>query len=326
MSFNIGKVKIDGNLSLGPMAGVTDLPFRLLCKEKGVDLLYTEMISAKGIRYNNKNTKDLLAISDKEKPVAIQLFGSDPDILADAIKQIDHINYDILDINMGCPVPKVVNNGEGSALMCKPRLVADIINKVAKATDKPVTVKIRKGFTKEDINAVEIARIAQQNGAAGIAVHARTRDQFYSGRSDWDIIRQVKEAVSIPVIGSGDIVTPMDASEMLRQTGCDGIMIARAARGNPWIFEQVKAYLEHGIIKPKPEFGEVIEMILRHCRLAIEYKNEFIGMREMRKHVAWYTSGFPGSAKFRNSINEIENVEDLESILEEYKLAHDKIS
>ena len=326
MSFNIGKVKIDGNLSLGPMAGVTDLPFRLLCKEKGVDLLYTEMISAKGIRYNNKNTKDLLAISDKEKPVAIQLFGSDPDILADAIKQIDYINYDILDINMGCPVPKVVNNGEGSALMCKPRLVADIINKVAKATDKPVTVKIRKGFTKEDINAVEIARIAQQNGAAGIAVHARTRDQFYSGRSDWDIIRQVKEAVSIPVIGSGDIVTPMDASEMLRQTGCDGIMIARAARGNPWIFEQVKAYLEHGIIKPMPEFGEVIEMILRHCRLAIEYKNEFIGMREMRKHVAWYTSGFPGSAKFRNSINEIENVEDLESILEEYKLAHDKIS
>ncbi|TAH74910.1 MAG: tRNA dihydrouridine synthase DusB [Anaerolineaceae bacterium] len=322
MSFNIGNVKIKGNLSLGPMAGVTDLPFRLLCKEKGVDLVYTEMISGKGIRYNNKNTKDLLAVSNDEKPVAIQLFGSDPDILADAVKQIEDINYDILDINMGCPVPKVVNNGEGSALMCNPKLVADIINKAVRTTDKPVTVKIRKGFTKDDINGVEIAKIAEQNGAAAVAVHARTRDQYYSGKADWDIIRKVKEAVSIPVIGSGDVVTPNDARNMLTQTGCDGIMIARGARGNPWIFEQVKAYLDHGIIKAKPEFSEVSDMILRHCRLAIEYKGDYVGMREMRKHVAWYISGFPGSAKFRGRINEIENIDDLEFILEEYKSAH----
>lgn len=323
MSFSIGKVKINGNLCLGPMAGVTDLPFRMLCKEKGVDLVYTEMVSAKGIKYNNKNTNDLLAVSPSERPVAIQLFGSDPDILSDAVKQIDNISYDILDINMGCPVPKVVNNGEGSALMCKPRLVADIINKVAKATAKPVTVKIRKGFTKDDINAVEIAKIAEHNGAAAIAVHARTRDQFYSGQADWEIIRQVKEAVSIPVIGSGDIAKPVDARAMLTQTGCDGIMIARAARGNPWIFEQVRAYLEHGIIKPKPEFEEVMEMILRHCQLIIEYKNEFIGIREMRKHVAWYTSGFPGSAKLRGKINEIESIEDLVLLLQNYKVDYD---
>lgn len=320
MSFNIGKVKINGILSLGPMAGVTDLPFRLLCKEKGVDLVYTEMVSAKGIRFNNKNTKDLLTVSDIERPVAVQLFGSDSDILADAVKQIDQLDFDILDINMGCPVPKVVNNGEGSALMTNPSLVGEIVNKVSRATKKPVTVKIRKGFTMDNINGVEIARIAEQNGAAAIAVHARTRDQFYTGKADWDIIRQVKEAVSIPVIGSGDVVTPYDAQAMLNQTGCDGIMIARGARGNPWIFEQIKAYLEHGIIKPKPKFEEVMDMTLRHCRLAIEYKSEYTGIREMRKHVAWYTSGFPGSAKLRNRITEIESIEDLECILEEYKL------
>ena len=322
MSFNIGKVKINGILSLGPMAGVTDLPFRLLCKEKGVDLVYSEMISAKGIIYNNKNTKELLDISSEERPAAIQLFGSEPDILADAAKQIEHMSFDILDINMGCPVPKVVNNGEGSALMCNPKLVGDIINKVSKAIDKPVTVKIRKGFTKDDINAVEIARIAEQNGAAAIAVHARTRDQFYSGKADWDIIRQVKEAVSIPVIGSGDVVTPTDAKNMLTQTECDGIMIARGARGNPWIFEQIKAYLDHGIIKPKPGFEEVIEMIIRHAKLAIEYKGEFTAIREMRKHVAWYTPGFPGSARLRNTVNAMEKLTDLNNILEEYRLAN----
>jgi nifR3 family TIM-barrel protein len=325
MSFYIGKVEIKGNLSLGPMAGVTDLPFRLLCKEKGADLIYTEMVSAKGIKYNNRNTKDLMAVSYEEKPVAIQLFGSDADILANAAKQIEDMDFDILDINMGCPVPKVVNNGEGSALMCKPRLVADIINKVSRAIDKPVTVKIRKGFTKDEINAVEIAKIAEQSGAAAVAVHARTRDQYYSGKADWDIIRQVKEAVSIPVIGSGDVVTPIDASNMLAQTGCDGVMIARGARGNPWIFEQTKAYLDYGIIKPKPEFKEVMDMLLCHARLTIEYKGEFIGTREMRKHVAWYISGFPGSARFRNRINKIESIEGLEAILEEYKSAQDEL-
>lgn len=318
MGFNIGNVEIKGKLCLGPMAGVTDLPFRLLCKEKGADLVYTEMVSAKGIKYNNRNTKELLEVKEEERPVAVQLFGSDSDILADTAAKIEHMNFDILDINMGCPVPKVVNNGEGSALMNHPKLVADIVYKVSRAIKKPVTVKIRKGFTKDNINAIEIAKIAEQNGASAVAVHARTREQFYSGKADWDIIRQVKEAVSIPVIGSGDVVTPEDAKRMLTQTGCDGIMIARGARGNPWIFEQIKAYLDTGIIIEKPGFSEVMEMILRHARLAIAYKGEYIGMREMRKHVAWYTSGFPGSAKLRNRINEIERIEDLEILMKEY--------
>lgn len=318
MSFYIGNVKIDGILCLGPMAGVTDLPFRLLCKEKGADLVYTEMVSAKGIKYNNSNTKKLLEVSKDEKPVAVQLFGSDPDIMADMAKRIEDMDFDILDINMGCPVPKVVNNGEGSALMNNPGLVAEIVYKVSRAIKKPVTVKIRKGFDKDRINAVEIAKIAEDNGAAAVAVHARTRDQFYSGKADWDIIRQVKEAVSIPVIGSGDIVTPIDAENMLTQTGCDGLMIARGTRGNPWIFEQIKAYLDKGIIIPKPGFEEVMRMILRHAQMIIDYKGEYTGIREMRKHVSWYTAGFPGSAKLRTKINEIESLEDLKILLNEY--------
>lgn len=318
MSFYIGNVKIDGKLCLGPMAGVTDLPFRLLCKEKGADLVYTEMVSAKGIKYNNSNTKKLLETSKNEKPVAVQLFGSDPDIMAEVARQIEYMDFDILDINMGCPVPKVVNNGEGSALLNNPDLVGEIVYKVSRAINKPVTVKIRKGFDKDRVNAVEIARIAEQNGAATVAVHARTREQYYSGKADWDIIRRVKEAVSIPVIGSGDIFTPVDAKNMLEQTGCDGLMIARGARGNPWIFEQIKAYLDEGILMHKPQFGEVMEMILRHTNLILEYKGEYTGMREMRKHVAWYTSGYPGSAKLRNRINEIETLGDLEILLKEY--------
>jgi tRNA-dihydrouridine synthase B len=318
MSFNIGNVTLEGNLLLGPMAGVTDLPFRMLCKEKGADLVYTEMVSAKGIQYNNKNTENLLLIHEEERPAALQLFGADPTILSETAKRLEHRNFDILDINMGCPVPKVVNNGEGSALMKTPKLIGEIVRRITTGYSKPVTVKIRKGYDDSCINAVEVAKIAEDNGAAAVAVHARTREQFYSGKADWDIIRAVKEAVTIPVIGSGDIFSPEDAKRMLQQTGCDGLMLARGTRGNPWIFEQIKAYLNDGILLPKPSFDEVKDMILRHAVLAIEYKGEFIAIREMRKHVAWYTTGFPGAAKLRNRVNEIETLEDLKRLLEEY--------
>jgi tRNA-dihydrouridine synthase B len=319
MSLYIGNVKIEGNLFLGPMAGVTALPFRLLCREKGADLVYTEMVSAKGIKYNSRNTQDLLLIHEEERPVALQLFGADPDILSETAKRLEYRNFDILDINMGCPVPKVVNNGEGSALMKNPKLIGEIVRKVAESIHKPVTVKIRKGFREDCVNAVEVAKTAQENGAAAIAVHARTREQFYSGRADWEVIRAVKEAVSVPVIGSGDVFTPQDAKRMLEQTGCDAIMLARGTRGNPWIFEQTKAYLEKGILLPKPSFAEVRDMILRHARLAAEYKGEYIGFLEMRKHVAWYTAGYPGSARLRSRINEIGKLDDLCRLLEEYQ-------
>lgn len=319
MSFNIGNVVLEGNLILGPMAGVTDLPFRLLCKEKGADLVCTEMVSAKGVQYNNKNTENLLMVSELERPAAIQLFGSNPIILSETAKRIEDRNFDILDINMGCPVPKVVNCGEGSALMKNPKLIGEIVRMVSEGIKKPVTVKIRKGFQGDCINAVEVAKIAEENGAAAITVHARTRDQYYSGKADWDIIRRVKEAVSVPVIGSGDVFTPRDAERMLKETNCDAIMIARGARGNPWIFEQIKEYLKHGILLSRPEFSEVREMILRHAILSVKYKGEYTGIREMRKHVAWYTSGYPGSARLRSRVNEIEDLDDLKQLLEEYQ-------
>lgn len=319
MSFHIGNVKFEGNLFLGPMAGVTDLPFRLLCKEKGADLVYTEMVSAKGVQYNNKNTESLIAISEEERPVALQLFGSDPDILSNTAHRLEHRNFDILDINMGCPVPKVVNNGEGSALMKNPKLIGEIVRKVSQGYSKPVTVKIRSGFLEDCINAVEVAKIAEENGAVAVAVHARTREQFYSGKADWNIIGKVKEAVKIPVIGSGDVFTPEKASQMLIQTKCDAIMLARGTRGNPWIFEQIKAYLEQGIILQKPDFNEVKNMIIRHAKLSVEFKGEYTGIREMRKHVAWYTTGYPSSAKLRNRVNEIEDMMDLLKLLEDYQ-------
>lgn len=319
MGFSIGNVELMGRLLLGPMAGVTDLPFRLLCEEKGADLVCTEMVSAKGVQYNNKNTEQLIQIAEEERPAALQLFGSDPDILSNTARRLEHRNFDILDINMGCPVPKVVNNGEGSALMKDPKLIGQIVKKISEGYSKPVTVKIRSGFNEDCINAVEVAKIAEDNGAAAVTVHARTREQFYSGKADWEIIRKVKEAVAIPVIGSGDVFEPEDARQMLLQTGCDGIMLARGTRGNPWIFEQVKVYLERGILHPKPDYNEVRDMILRHAQLSVEFKGEFIGMREMRKHVAWYTTGFPGSAKLRGRVNEIENMEDLHKLLEEYE-------
>lgn len=318
MSIQIGNVTVEGNLFLGPMAGVTDLPFRILCKEQGADFIYTEMVSAKGILYKNKNTEVLLEVEEKERPVALQLFGADPKIMSEMAKKIEQRNFDVIDINMGCPVPKVVNNGEGSALMKNPKLVGEIVSAMTKILEKPVTVKIRKGFGAEDANAVEIAKIVEDSGGAAVAVHGRTREQYYSGKADWDIIRKVKEAVSIPVIGNGDIIVPEDAKRMLEETGCDGVMLARGVRGNPWLFRQTKTYLETGKILPKPPIEEVIETIMRHAQMQIAFKGDYIGMREMRKHVAWYTTGYPQSAKLRGKINEIENISDLQYLLENY--------
>ena len=317
-TLKIGDVSLKNNLILAPMAGVTDLPFRLLCKEQGAGLLCMEMVSAKAIYFNNKNTEELLTIDDREPPVSLQLFGSDPDIISEMAKKIENRPFSILDINMGCPVPKVAGNGEGSALMKNPKLVEEIVSKTAKAIKKPVTVKIRKGFDDEHINAVEIARIAESAGAAAVAVHGRTREQYYSGKADWDIIRQVKEAVKIPVIGNGDLLTAEDVIAMEEQTGCDGFMIARGAQGNPWIFRQILHYFETGEHLSKPPASEVAQMILRHARMMLEFKGEYIGIREIRKHAAWYTAGYPHGARLRVAINQVENYEQLETLLMEY--------
>ncbi len=313
-TLTIGNVTLENNIILAPMAGVCDLPFRVLCKEQGAGLLCMEMVSAKGIYYRNRNTEILLQTTPQERPVSLQLFGADAGIMSEMAKRIEERPFDILDINMGCPVPKVVNNGEGSALMKQPKLVYEIVSEVVKAIEKPVTVKIRKGFDDAHVNAVEIARIAEEAGAAAIAVHGRTREQYYSGRADWDIIRQVKEAVSIPVIGNGDILTAQDVFEMKRQTNCDGFMIGRGAQGNPWIFRQILHYMETGEELPKPDIREVADMVLRHARAQIAFKGELMGMREMRKHAAWYTSGYKNSAKLRGKINEVETYEQLEEL------------
>lgn len=317
MKLRIGNVTFDNNLILAPMAGVTDLPFRFLCREQGCGMAVTEMVSAKAVLYKNRNTKELLEVADGEGPVSIQLFGSDPQIMADIAAQVESGPYALIDVNMGCPVPKIVNNGEGSALMKDRKLAERILTSMVKAVKKPVTVKFRKGFTEEDCSAVEFAKMAESCGVAAVAVHGRTREQYYSGKADWDIIRKVKEAVVIPVIGNGDVFEPADAKAMMDQTGCDGVMIARGAKGNPWIFSRTLHYLETGELPPGPSAAEISKMIVRHGYLQMEHKGEAVAMREMRKHMAWYTAGLPHSAKLRNDINQIETMDGLKRFVEE---------
>ena len=317
----IGNVCLDNPVILAPMAGVSDLPFRLLCKEQGAGMVCTEMISAKAILYGNKNTEELMRIHPKEGPVSLQLFGSDPKIIGEMAKRIEDRPFAVLDLNMGCPVPKVVNNGEGSALMKNPVLAGRIIEAAARSIHKPVTVKIRKGFDETSINAVEIARIAQESGAAAVAVHARTREQYYSGQADWEIIARVKEAVRIPVLGNGDVTDAETALAMMEQTGCDGVLVGRAARGNPWIFREILAAMK-GEAKPhRPDRQALYEMILRHAGLLAEYKGEYTAVREMRKHVAWYSTGLPHAAGLRRKINEMETMQQLTDGMKELLLS-----
>ncbi len=318
MKLEIGGVVLENGLVLAPMAGVTDLSYRKLCKEQGCGLVVTEMVSAKAILYKNRNTQELLRIRDEERPAAVQLFGSDAGIMGEIAQVVSEGNCDLIDVNMGCPVPKIVNNGEGSALLKEPKKVEAILTAMVKRSKMPVTVKIRKGFNDASVNAVEIAKIAEGCGVAAVAVHGRTREQFYSGKADWEIIRQVKEAVKIPVIGNGDVIGAKEAKAMLDLTGCDGVMIGRGAKGNPWIFSQILHYLETGEVLPGPSVLEIKEMILRHGRLLSEDKGEFTAMREMRKHMAWYTAGLPHSAALRNEINLVETLEEMAGLMERY--------
>ncbi|MCX8131236.1 MAG: tRNA dihydrouridine synthase DusB [Clostridia bacterium] len=314
----IGNVELDNNVFLAPMAGVTDMPYRILCKEQGCGLVYTEMVSAKGMHYNDERSFRLTEIDDAEKPAGIQIFGSDPAIMAGIAERLNFSDAAIIDINMGCPTPKITKNGEGSALMLKPRLISEIVRSVVKASDKPVTVKIRKGWDDENVNAVEIAGIAEESGAKAIAVHGRTREQFYIGKADWDIIRQVKSSVTIPVIGNGDIGSPEDAKRMLEYTGCDAIMVGRGAQGNPWLFKRILYYLNSGEHLPEPTADEKINTIIRHMRMLVDLKGEHTGVCEMRKHIAWYIKGMRNSTYVKEKVFRINSKDEIIELLYEY--------
>ena len=314
-----GNEVIKHGLVLGPMAGVTDKVYRKLCIEQGCEVTYTEMVSAKAIYYNNKKTDQLFTIDPCEKVAGIQLFGREPQLMADMAKKIDHDQVSFFDVNMGCPVPKVVNNGEGSALMKEPELIGEIVKALVKATHKPVSIKIRAGFSPETINAVEICKIAEANGASCVAIHGRTREQYYSGSANWDIIKEAKAAVSIPIIGNGDVFCGKDARQLFEYTGCDGVMIGRGAMGNPWIFKEIASFLA-GIEYTEPTFSDIIDMILRHGELLVEHKGEAIAMKEMRKHVSWYTKGMKNSSHLREGINTLVNYDQLERLMEMWEV------
>lgn len=314
----IGNIQLDNEVFLSPMAGVTDLPFRTICKEKGCGMLYTEMINAKALCYDDENTKKMLKMEKDEHPVAVQIFGSDPEFMGKAASIMNQYPNEILDINMGCPAPKVVKNGDGSALMRTPKLAAQVLEAVVKNSEKPVTLKVRKGWDDDCVNAVEIAKIAQECGISAIAIHGRTREQFYSGKADWDIISEIKQAINIPVIGNGDVFEVQDAANMLEKTKCDAIMIGRGSQGNPWIFKRINHYMKTGEILPEPTLEEKINTAIKHMNLAVAEHGDYVAVREMRKHIGWYLKGLKNSARYRDEINKITDYKKVITMLEEY--------
>ncbi len=312
-----GNVVTPNDVFLAPMAGITDYPFRVICKEFGVGMMTTEMVSAKGLLYENIKTNDLLYVDEIEHPIGAQLFGSDPKILSEMAKKVEETNVDFIDINMGCPAPKITKNGEGSALLKKPELIGEIVHAVSNAISKPLTIKIRMGFDENHINAVEVAKIIEQAGADLITIHGRTREQFYSGQANWDIIKEVKDAINIPLVGNGDIKCPEDAKRMIEHTGCDAVLIGRAAQGNPWIFKRTVHYLETGELLPEPTLEERVEIIKKHAKLLIDYKGEFVGIREMRSHLSHYVKGLYNATELRRRVTKVESYEDIERVIDE---------